>query len=174
MLISFVIEALEYGQKFKQQDLHAQEIGIAALTSLTLNMNLSKDAKRSSPYDFCNFAQGESFDLESANTFFSLTEERKLEEWVVIKAPVDGLRKVFMPGGNTSKIRCLISEAIAIISPRIRGKVITSKLVIFEDFYRWGSNEFVDIDSGQKYEIFVPPYESKDNFSRDWEGQIRG
>lgn len=173
LLVGEALQALEQGQRLYREDLHCHEIGVANLTALTRNMNRGKDQQPIAATEFYAFSSQEKFDAITADTVFSLAQDKKIEEWLLKFIPIEELRKCKGDGLNLGKPRMLMGTAIALFCPSIQSSNISSKLIVYDDIYHWGFQWLKDVDTGEEIEVFVPPYDGDLNWQKDWQGFLR-
>jgi hypothetical protein len=157
-----VLQAIEYGSKLNEEEYHYQELGVSTLSSILVNVNKDSKSKPAKPDDFQYFMrQSRSmFDSTICDCFDSIARDRLMPEWVLEYTPVELLDELLKNRKyNTVRgCRMLLSEAIVIFSPEIRGDRVEIPLGVMGELEN-GVYEFSDVDSGAKWliNIEMPP-----------------
>lgn len=150
------MQALHYGAKLAQEELHLQELGIATLTACFVNSN--RDPKKSQPakpQEFFYFWQKPEDEVQIpaivAAAFFELLAAKLIPGWVVAMAPIDKLRKA-KPQSNikVSGMRALVGDGIFLLLPSVSEGVIKARLAFVEDS---NCSEVRDVDNGAIYKL---------------------
>lgn len=156
------MQALEYGAKYKQEEHHYAELGIATLNASFINAN--RDPKKSSPAkpsDFFYFQPpNKDFDAAIANTILSLAANGKLPDWTVTILPLADFIKMKTSEKSSNNPRALVGNAILIINPLISEERIYFPLACLSDAK--GKTLVVDVDTGKRYWVYVPEHENND------------
>lgn len=156
LTIDIVFQALEQGQKFKRQDTHLNELGMATLTSCFVNANRDpKKGQPAKPSDFFYFANSDPLNSAIADSFFSLIKDKLMPSWVVYASPID-LLKQSRDTSHPTRNRCLIGDGVAIFCPVIEDDEIYSDFVVFNEA-AIGWQTVTDLDSGKEWTVFVLP-----------------
>jgi hypothetical protein len=151
-----ILQALHYGAKLAQEELHLQELGIATLTACFVNSN--RDPKKSQPakpQEFFYFWQKPEDEAQIpaavASVFFELLAANLVPSWVVAAAPIDKLRKAKPQSSiKVSGVRALVGDGVFLLLPSINEGVVKSRLAIVEDSK---CSEVKDIDNCVVYRL---------------------
>lgn len=167
LTVDTVLQAIKYGQRFRRQDAHMDELGIATLTSCFINAN--RDPKKGKPAkasDFFYFAGDDTLDPAIANAFFSLIPDKLLPSWVVHASPIDLLKRSKTNGSHPRRRRVLLGDGVAIFAPEVTVDAIYSDFAVFNSA-DWGWTWIEDVDTKDRFEVFVEPPEYDQQYSRD-------
>lgn len=156
-----ILQALEYGAKLRQEELHLGELGIATLSALFVNCNRDpKKGKPAAPQDFFYFAVTPESEVEvpseAARAFFSLVKDNLLPGWSLGVAPLDKFRKA-KKEGTISKPRAWVGEGVLLLVPRLEEDVVRSQVALCDGV--GGTIEVVDVDTNAPYVIEIPSSE---------------
>jgi hypothetical protein len=153
-----ILQDLQWAEKLHEEDLHLQELGIAALSSLTLNINRDPKTPPVKSSDFHHFmrSRSTSFSGSVCDTFVSLSKDGLLPSFFYDIIPAELLQRLIdgKKTGHVADIRALVNERMIFIAPSIlNGSVSVPFGVIEASRSSWA--EFRDIDTGERYEIDI-------------------
>ena len=118
-----ILEAIEQGQKLRQEQLHLEELSISTLTACYINSKRDpKKGQLTSPSDFWYF-----YDTDCqveipgvvADAFFSLIADNLLPGWVLGVLPVEQLRKA-KRGMPVPSPRAYAGSGVLLLAPSLQ------------------------------------------------------
>lgn len=158
--MSLILQALHWGSKLHQEELHLAELGISTLSALFVNANRDPSkGKAAEATDFHYFKSREyAIASETADAFFSLAKDGVIPDWVMGLAPIDKLREA-KGDGTYSKPRAWIGDGVMLVCPRVRGDVVECQVAIVE--HEGGVVDLKDPDSGKHWAIELAEGEAR-------------
>ena len=170
-----IIQALHYGAKLHQEQLHQEELGIATLSALFVNSNRDpKKGEAAKPSDFFYhkpLADEDKISFSACATFFSLVSDEKMPSWAVAIAPVEKLR-AGKDSGVVSTIRAFVARGVLLVAPVLEGNRVKVPLALVDGVD--GAIACRDIDSGTTYRIVVPNSKGETYWIKDVEFDLLG
>lgn len=169
-----IMDALKYGSKFQQEQLHLAELGISTLTACFVNSNRDpKSGSPAKPSDFWYFTpkdgDGDKLDPVAADTFFSLVSDEKMPSWALAIAPVDKLRSSRV-NGVIPKSRVWMRRGVILIAPKISNGVVKVSLALVDGIE--GRVAVIDADSGVVAKVFIPNAKKETFWQADVEFEL--
>lgn len=156
--IGLVLQDLQWAEKLFEEDLHLQELGIAALSSLTLNINRDPKTPPTKSSDFHHFMRSGSttFSSIACDTFASLSKDGLLPSLFYDVIQPELLQKLIdgKKGLRVSATRALVADDILIIAPRILNGFVTSPVGCLGALES-GWYSVRDIDTDDRYEVEI-------------------
>lgn len=167
------MDALKYGSKLQQEQLHLAELGISTLTACFVNSNRDpKKGESAKPSDFWYFTpkdDGDKLDPVAADTFFNLVSDEKMPSWALGIAPVDKLRSS-RGNGSIPSLRAWRSAGVLLIAPKISGGYLKVPLALVDGVE--GKVSVIDADSGVCSSVFIPNAKKETFWQADVEFQL--
>jgi hypothetical protein len=154
-----VFQAIEWGEKLREEQLHLEELGVAALTSLTLNINRDPKSQPVKASDFHHFMRSKEsvFPTMVCDAFLSVSRDNKMPSFVfdciggeVLQQLIDGGKKQPVKG-----IRALVGDGIALFLPRVVNGWVSIPLGAIDDGINNGPIDVYDVDFGDQYILDV-------------------
>ena len=156
--IGLVLQDLQWAEKLFEEDLHLQELGIAALSSLTLNINRDPKTPPTKSSDFHHFLRSGSatFPAIACDTFAALSKDGLLPSLFYDVIPAELLQRLIdgKKGLRVSTPRALVADDILIIAPRIINGFVTASIGCLGEL-QTGWYAVKDIDTDDRYEIEI-------------------
>jgi hypothetical protein len=152
------MQAIEWGEKLREEQLHLEELGTALLSSLTLNLNRDPKTPPVKESDFHHFMRKaqDSFPAMVCDAYLSLFNEKKLPDFVggvmsgeLLQQLIDGKK-----GQPVLGCRALVGDGLALILPSIYGDFVQIPLGIMDEIDN-GPIEVFDVDYGDRYIVHV-------------------
>jgi len=152
------LQDLQWAEKLFEEDLHLQELGIAALSSLTLNINRDPKTPPTKSSDFHHFMRSGSntFPAIACDTFAALSKDALLPSLFYDVIQPELLQKLIdgKKGGRVTTTRALVADDILIIAPRILNGFVTSPIGCLGALDS-GWYEVRDVDTDDRYEVEI-------------------
>lgn len=152
-----ILQALHYGAKLHQEQLHQEELGIATLSALFINCNRDpKKGEAAKPSDFFYHKPSSDEDKISPTacaTFFSLVSDEKMPSWAVAIAPIDKLR-IGKDDSTQAPVRAFVARGVLLIAPIVAGDKVKVALALVDGVN--GALALRDIDSGETLKLLIP------------------
>lgn len=156
------MQALDWGARIHREELHSEELGIAGLTALMVNIN--RDPKKGEPVsreDFFNFKpqkEEEKISPQAADAFFSLSMDSTMPFWVPSLAPVEKLRACRAHGAFPYP-RVWMNDDVFLVLPTLTGDRVKFAFGVIRG--GGGTITVEDPDSGNRYCIELPKGEPR-------------
>lgn len=170
-----ILQALHYGAKLHQEQLHQEELGIATLSALFCNANRDpKKGEAAKPSDFFYHQpqrEEERICPTACATFFSLVADEKMPSWAVSIAPIEKLRAC-KELGVVSPLRALVARGVLLIAPKVEGQKILVPLALVDGIN--GALACRDIDSGETHKVSIPNPKGETYWIKDVEFDLLG
>lgn len=157
-----ILEAIEQGQKLRQEHLHLEELGISTLTACFVNSN--RDPKKGQPAKPSDFWYFHSQEVEvevpstAADAFFSLIADNLMPGWALGVLPIEQLRKA-KRGLPVPSPRAIAGDGVLLLAPTqalVNGETkLNSGLAACEGGVA-GEVPVTDLDSGTAFLIKMP------------------
>lgn len=143
----------------REEELHMQELGIAALSSLMLNINRDPKTPPVKSSDFYHFMRSKAgtFSTIVCDTFAELSKEHLIPEFFFNSTPPDLIQSLIDGKKGTSvapKLRAIAGDGIFLLCPVIVNGFASAPMGCV-DAIADGEYEVRDIDSGQLYDVSV-------------------
>lgn len=168
-----IIQALHYGAKLHQEQLHQEELGIATLSALFVNSNRDpKKGEAAKPSDFFYHkpsSEEDKLDPMACDVFFSLVADEKMPSWVAAIAPIEKLRSSRV-NGTISGVRAWLGRGVLLISPKIVGGVVKAPVAMVDGVCE--KAQLRDVDSGSTHQVFIPKTSGETYWIKDVEFQL--
>lgn len=165
-----ILQALHYGAKLHQEQLHQEELGIATLSALFVNSNRDpKKGEPAKPSDFYYHQPQKEEDRISPTacaTFFSLVSDEKMPSWAVALAPIDKLR-AGKDDGAVSLVRAFVARGVLLVAPSVDANRVKVPLALVDGV--GGAIAIRDIDSGEIRKISIPNQKGETYWVKDVE-----
>ncbi|MGL5060912.1 MAG: hypothetical protein ACRC62_13130 [Microcoleus sp.] len=156
--VDLILQDLEWGEKLHEEELHLQELGVAALSSLMLNINRDPKTPPVKSSDFYHFMRSKAgtFNAIVCDTFASLGKDQLIPSFLFDCTPPDLLQGLVdgKKGGEPSKIRALTGTGIFVLSPVIVNGFVTAPFGCCDSIFS-GVYEVKDVDTGDRYEVTI-------------------
>ncbi|MDJ0715755.1 MAG: hypothetical protein QNJ54_16240 [Prochloraceae cyanobacterium] len=156
------MQALEYGEKFYNQERIDRELPIAALTRQLVSIHDTKN-RNYKLSDFCLFSAEENKKLDIspqvANTFFTLSAQKKLPQWCLnLGLEPKELRRYTDTESGVTSPRAWVDESgeILFVSPFFFNNKLVVPLCFFGNNIKRGSVVAMrDLDSNREFRVYL-------------------
>jgi hypothetical protein len=156
-----ILQALEYGNRLKTEELHYNELGLATLTACFVNAN--RDPKKSQPAkasDFFYFKIAKQYGLSdiAVETYFALAKLKKLPLFALNLLDIKSLQEA-RTFEEVEKINAWIHpEAVLIQVNQLDGKIKVDFALIGHPAYLGIPLTFTDENDVPICEMTIPNY----------------
>ena len=156
-----VIEAIQWGEKLREEQLHLQELGTALLSSLTLNLNRDPKSPPVKESDFHHFGRKaqDVYPSKVCDAYLQLFADKQIPDFALdiisgelLQAFIDG-----KTGQPIDGCRALVGDGLILIAPIIyrQGNIVQIQFGIMDDGVENGPIELTDVDTGDRYLVNV-------------------
>jgi hypothetical protein len=158
------MQAIEWGEKLREEQLHLEEMGVALLSSLTLNLNRDPKTPPVKESDFHHFLRKkqDTFPGMVCDAFLALHTDKKLPDFVsdvmdgeLLQQLIDGKK-----GQPVMGCRALVGDGLVLILPRVYNGFVQIPLGMMDELDN-GPIEVFDVDYGDRYIVHVAMSENE-------------